>query len=184
VEAGELLAISSATGERAMTGIHQAKTEEDRSQVRELFWEYLQWANERLNKEFGVNFDIETMLERDMAELKIFLPPHGRLLLATEKSQAAGIACMKRIREDVGEIKRMYVRPEFRSKGIGRVLLEALIAEAQQIGYPTVRLDSARFMKAAHSLYRSAGFQEIEPYPESEIPPEFQRHWVFMEKQL
>ena len=167
-----------------MTSIHQAETEQDRSQVRELFREYLQWANGRLNEEFGINFDIELMIERDMAELEIFLPPYGRLLLATEGSQAVGIACMKRIREDMGEIKRMYVRPEFRGQGIGRVLLEALIAEARQIGYPTVRLDSTRFMKAAHSLYRSVGFQEIEPYPESEIPPEFQRHWVFMEKRL
>jgi GNAT superfamily N-acetyltransferase len=167
-----------------MTSIHQAETAEDQSKVRELFWEYLQWANERLNEEFGIDFDIEPMLERDMAKLEIFLPPHGRLLLATEESQSAGIACMKRIREDMGEIKRMYVRPEFRGKGVGRVLLEALIAEAQQMGYPIVRLDSARSMKAAHSLYRSAGFQEIAPYPESEIAPEYQRHWVFMEKQL
>jgi GNAT superfamily N-acetyltransferase len=167
-----------------MTSIYQAETEEDQLQVRELFWEYLEWANERLNEEFGINLDIETMLEQGMAELQIFLPPHGRLLLATEGSKTAGIACMKKIREDVGEIKRMYVRPEYRGQGIGRVLLDALIAEAQQIGYPTLCLDSARFMKAAHSLYRSAGFQEIEPYPESEIPPEFQRHWVFMEKQL
>jgi GNAT superfamily N-acetyltransferase len=167
-----------------MTSIHQAETEKDRSQVRELFWEYLQWANERLNEEFDINFDIESWLEQDMAQLEIFLPPHGRLLLATQESQAAGIACMKRIREGMGEIKRMYVRPKFRGQGIGRLLLEALIAEAQQIGYPTVRLDSARFMKAAHSLYRSAGFREIAPYPESEIPPEFQGHWVFMEKQL
>jgi GNAT superfamily N-acetyltransferase len=78
----------------------------------------------------------------------------------------------------------MYVRPEFRGKGIGRALLEALIAEAQEIGYPTVRLDSTRFMEVAHSLYRSVGFHEIEPYTESEIPPEFQQYWVFMEKQL
>jgi GNAT superfamily N-acetyltransferase len=167
-----------------MISVHQAETEEDQSQVRELFWEYLQWANERLNEEFGVNLDIETMLEQGMAELEIFLPPHGRLLLATEDSRTAGIACLKRIREGMGEVKRMYVRPEFRGQGIGRVLLEALVAEARQIGYQTVRLDSTRFMKAAHSLYRSAGFQEIEPYPESEIPPEFHRHWVFMEKQL
>jgi GNAT superfamily N-acetyltransferase len=167
-----------------MTCIHQAETEKDQLQVRELFWEYLQWANERLNEEFDVNLDIDSMLEQGMAELEIFSPPHGRLLLATGESQAAGIACLKRIREGMGEIKRMYVRPEFRGQGIGRVLLEALIAQAQQIGYQTLRLDSTRFMKAAHSLYRSAGFQEIEPYPESEIPPEFHRHWVFMEKQL
>ena len=91
---------------------------------------------------------------------------------------------MRRIQKDVCEIKRLYVRPEFRRRGIGRALLEKLIAEAQEIGYPTVRLDSTRFMGAAHSLYRSVGFYEIEPYAESEIPPEFRQHWVFMEKQL
>jgi len=91
---------------------------------------------------------------------------------------------MRRIRKDIGEVKRMYVRPEFRRRGIGRALLEGLIAEAQEIGYSTVRLDSTRFMEAAHSLYRSLGFHEIEPYMESEIPPEFQQNWVFMEKQL
>lgn len=167
-----------------MISIHQAETEEDQLQVRELFWDYLQWANERLNEEYGINLDIESMLVRDMAKLEIFLPPHGHLLLASEGSRAAGIACMRRIRKDIVEIKRMYVRPEFRGRGIGRALLEALISEAQEIGYPTVRLDSTRFMEAAHSLYRSVGFLEIAPYSESEIPPEFHQYWVFMEKQL
>lgn len=167
-----------------MSRIHQAHTPEDRAQVRELFWEYLEWANGRVNEEFGVNFDIESMLEDDMANLDIFFPPDGRLLLAIEESRPAGIACLKRLRKDMGEIKRMYVRPEFRGKGLGRALLETLVAEAKEIGYPAVRLDSARFMKEAHALYRSAGFSEIEPYPESEIPPEFQEHWVFMERQL
>ena len=167
-----------------MSIIHQVQTEEERARVRELFWEYLQWANGRVNEEFGVDFDIETMLQDDMAALDIFLPPGGRLLLATEGSYAAGIACLKRLRDGIGEIKRMYVRPEFRGQGIGRALLDMLVAEAREIGYPTIRLDSARFMEAAHALYRSAGFREIEPYPESEIPPDFRKHWVFMEKQL
>ena len=167
-----------------MSRIYQAETDEDRSSVRELFWEYLEWANGRVNQEFGVNFDIKTMLEDDMAELEIFSPPDGRLLLATEESRVAGIGCLRRILKDIGEIKRMYVRPEFRGKGIGRALLEALIDEARDAGYPKVRLDSARFMKAAHSLYRSAGFREIEPYPESEIPLDFQENWIFMERQL
>ena len=167
-----------------MLRIGQVQNEEDRVHVRELFWEYLEWANGRVNEEFGVNFDIEAMLEEDMAKLDIFLPPEGRLLLATEEAHAAGIACLKRLRDEIGEIKRMYVRPEYRGKGIGRALLEILIAEAKLVGYQSVRLDSARFMKEAHTLYRSAGFAEIEPYPESEIPPDFQKHWVFMERWL
>jgi GNAT superfamily N-acetyltransferase len=167
-----------------MTSIRQVRTDEDRALIRELFWEYLEWANRRLNEEYDINLDIESMLERDMSKLEVFLPPHGRMLLAIEGATAAGIACMRRIGKRTSEIKRMYVRPDFRRKGIGRAMVEALIAEAQGIGYTTMRLDSTRFMVSAHSLYRSMGFREIEPYAESEIPLQFQQHWVFMERRL
>ena len=78
----------------------------------------------------------------------------------------------------------MYVHPTYRRLGIGRALLDALIEEANLIGYERVRLDSARFMKAAHQLYRMRGFEEIAPYAESEIPEAYWDHWVFMEKAL
>jgi GNAT superfamily N-acetyltransferase len=167
-----------------MFRIYQAETDQDKALFRELSWEYLQWANARVDKEYGVRADIQSMLDQDLRELGKFLPPYGRLLLAECDGQVVGLACMKRIREEMGEIKRMYVRPEYRRRGIGRALLEALIAEAQAIGYPTMRLDSTRFMAEAHSLYRSLGFREIEPYPESEIPEELRQHWIFMELPL
>ena len=69
-------------------------------------------------------------------------------------------------------------------RALYRALLGALIAEAREIGYPRMRLDSTRFMAEVHSLYRSVGFCEIEPYPESEIPEELRQHWIFMEAQL
>ena len=78
----------------------------------------------------------------------------------------------------------MYVRPEFRRRGIGAALLEELIAQAREIGYAAIRLDCPLFLKPAHALYRSAGFYEIEPYAGTEIPPEFQHLWLFMEKRL
>jgi ribosomal protein S18 acetylase RimI-like enzyme len=152
--------------------------------VRELFWEYLQWANGRVEEEFDVSFDIGSMLENDMIKLDIFFPPDGRLLLASQGAAVAGLACMKKLKDRTAEIKRMYVRPEFRRKGVGLSLLNALVEEAKRAGYQSIRLDSARFMTGAHALYRSAGFREIAPYPESEIPSEFQEHWVFMEKDL
>jgi GNAT superfamily N-acetyltransferase len=167
-----------------MFRIYQVETDQGRDHFRELSWEYLQWANARVNEEYGISADIKSMLDQDLRELDKFLPPYGRLLLAECDGQVVGLACMKRIRKDIGEIKRMYVKPEFRRRGIGRALLEALIAEAREIGYPRMRLDSTRFMAKAHSLYRSAGFQEIAPYPESEIPEEFRQHWIFMELQL
>jgi GNAT superfamily N-acetyltransferase len=167
-----------------MPRIYQTQTDLDRDYFRGLSWEYLQWANARVNEEYDISFDIKSMLDQDMLEIDKFLPPYGRLLLAEYECQVVGLACMRRIREDIGEIKRMYVQPAFRRQGIGRALVEGLIAEAREIGYPRMRLDSTRFMKEAHSLYRSVGFQEIEPYPESEIPEEFWQHWIFMELQL
>lgn len=167
-----------------MPEFRQAQTDKDISEVRDLFWEYLQWGNGRVNEEFGVNFDIETMLEDDMNELEIYFPPDGRLVLVSEAGKSAGLGCLKKLRNSMGEVKRMYVRPEFRGRGLGRGILEALLSEARDIGYSKVRLDSARFMRAAHSLYGSFGFQEIEPYNESEIPPGFREHWIFMEKTL
>lgn len=141
------------------------------AQVRAMFWEYLQWANSRLNEEYGIDFDIEAMFDKTMSELQTYFPPDGRLLLAKAANRVVGIACMRRIGGDIGEIKRMYVRGAFRGQGIGRALLQRLLEEARDIGYSIIRLDSARFMEEAHSLYRSAGFRETEPYAASEIPP-------------
>jgi GNAT superfamily N-acetyltransferase len=167
-----------------MIEVIQAQQDVHASDIRDLFWEYLQWANAQVNKEFGVNFDIQTMLEQDMADLDKFMPASGRLLLCNLDAQWAGVVCLKRLEDDMGEIERMYVRPPFRRCGVGRALLNRLIAEATQIGYERLRLDSARFMKEAHALYRSAGFREIAPYEGSQIPKDFQSNWIFMEKNL
>ena len=152
--------------------------------IRELFWEYLQWANGKVQENFGVSFDIASMLEEDMTTLNKFMPPQGRLLLGYVEDQPMGIACLKRLTNSIGEIKRMYVRTQARKLGLGRALLNQLLEEARQIGYERVRLDSARFMAEAHQLYRTSGFREIEAYAGSEIPQEFQSHWIFMERHL
>jgi GNAT superfamily N-acetyltransferase len=161
-----------------------ADSDQHAPQIRELFWEYLQWANVKVNEEFQIRFDIATMLEEDMKKLSIFMPPYGRLLLGFSQGHPVGIACLKKLTQGIGEIKRMYVRAESRKQGLGRALINRLIQDAEQIGYQRVRLDSARFMKEAHQLYQSIGFKEIEAYEGSEIPIEFQHNWIFMEKQL
>jgi ribosomal protein S18 acetylase RimI-like enzyme len=160
--------------------IYQAMPDADDDLVRVLFREYLDWAVPLVNREFGVGFEIDALLEGDMAGLDKFLPPRGRLLLAEHGGHVAGLGCMRQIRDGVGEIKRMYVRPQFRRLGIGRALAEGLIAEARAMGHRQVWLDSPRSWTAAHALYRSLGFEEIEPYAESEIPPDFWPHWIFM----
>jgi GNAT superfamily N-acetyltransferase len=161
-----------------------ANRDQHAPQISELFWEYLQWANARINDEFKISFDIATLLEEDMKSLGKFMPPDGRLLLGYTNGHPAGIACLKKLTHDIGEIKRMYVRAESRKQGLGRAMITRLIDDAQQIGYQRIRLDSARFMREAHQLYQSIGFMEIEAYEGSEIPIEFQKNWIFMEKQL
>jgi len=64
-----------------MLKVFQAETDDDRAYIRELFWEYLQWANTKVNEEFGVYFDIEEMLEGDMLDLEKFYPPHGGIFV-------------------------------------------------------------------------------------------------------
>lgn len=76
----------------------------------------------------------------------------------------------------------MYVQPTHRGGGVGRAMFERLIELATIDGYDRIRLDSPDFMTVAHGPYRSAGFTDIQPYAESEIPDAYKPHWVFMER--
>jgi putative acetyltransferase len=78
----------------------------------------------------------------------------------------------------------MYLRPEARGRGLGRQLLEALLAASRQEGYQQIRLDTDGLMPAAIQLYRTAGFVPCDPYPESEIPVELHDRWLFMRRDL
>jgi len=167
-----------------MDKVRNAHLDRDLEAVKTLWLEYLSWGNDELEKRFGFRLPIEEAVERDLATIDKFQPPDGRLLLAVKDDVPVGTACLRRMAPDTAEIKRMYVRPAHRREGLGRALLDDLIAEAEGAGYERIRLDSPNFMKAAHALYRSSGFVDIEPYPESEIPDEFKAFWVFMERQL
>lgn len=167
-----------------MDEIRQADLDHDLEAVKTLWLQYLSWGNDELQKRFGFRLPVEDAVEHDLATIAKFQPPDGRILLAMEDNVVVGIACLRRMAPDTAEIKRMYVQPARRGKGLGRALLDGLIAEAEASGYDRVRLDSPNFMRAAHSLYRSTGFVDIDPYPESEIPDEFKTYWVFMERRL
>ncbi|AUB40140.1 Ribosomal protein S18 acetylase RimI and related acetyltransferases [Nostoc flagelliforme CCNUN1] len=160
----------------------QVETEGHKSHIQQLFWEYFNETKLIFSHQFGINLDVNTFFEQYMTQLHEFIPPSGCLLLGQYEAKIAGCACLRKIGEDIGEIKRMYVRPEFRRKGIARALLETIINEASNIGYSKIRLDSTPFAKEAHALYRVCGFQDIEPYLEkTEIPLEYRANWVFME---
>ena len=94
-----------------------------------------------------------------------YAAPSGRLLLAQYEKQAAGCVALRKLEVNTCEMKRLYVRPAYRGKGLGRILVERVIAEARAIGYERMRLDTiASSMKDAVELYRKMGFKEIAPY--------------------
>jgi len=156
--------------------------QEDRWQ--ELVREFFEWAVPRAEQEFGIRFDVAAILAQERAQLARYAPPDGCWLLAEWGGQVVGCAALRRLGDGVGEVMRVYVCPAWRGRGVGRALLDAIVEEARRVGYRRLRLDSARFMIEAHSLYRSMGFQKTDPYPETEIPPEHRAHWLFMEKQI
>ena len=153
-------------------------------QIQELFSEYLQWGNDGLKQEFGISLDVPALLASDMGNLDKYMPPRGRLLLALVNDLPAGTLCLTGMTPKIGEVRRMYVQPLARRQGLGGGLLDRLLQEACSLGFEKLRLDSPLFMTGAHRLYRRAGFKEVEPYPGSEIPEEFQQHWIFMEMSL
>src|SRR5271157_5200410 len=164
--------------------ILQATIPEHETFVHDLVAEYLRWVCPKIYEEYEAVFDAEAMIIGDMQKLDIFMPPKGILLIAVENEVPAGCACTRTIEPGVAEMKRMYVRPAFRRRGIGRVLVQQTIETVRKLEYPVLRLDSAGFMHDAHALYRSFGFQDIAPYSGSEIPVEYRKHWVFMELNL
>jgi len=89
---------------------------------------------------------------------------NGCLLLAEYKGQAVGCVGLRKLGDGICEMKRLYVRPEFRGLNIGRKLAEAIIVAASKIGYTSVRGDTVPSMKIAQALYASLGFKEIRPY--------------------
>jgi putative acetyltransferase len=93
-----------------------------------------------------------------------YAPPAGRLLLARVGAAPAGSVALRALEAGIAELKRLYVRPEFRRHGLGRMLTERILEAARQIGYSRVRLDTLGSMKPAIALYESLGFRRIAPY--------------------
>lgn len=150
----------------------QAISPEQIAHAGELFREYETWIQTDLCFQ---------SFEQELATLPgKYAPPQGRLLLAFEDEQLAGCVALRKISEGVCEMKRLFVRPDFHGKGIGRGLIDQVVKEAREIGYQRMRLDTLPpRMNKAIALYRGIGFKEIEPYYDNPVPGV-----LFMELQI
>ena len=145
-----------------MTRIISVKSPKELEAIRQLFISYGKWRNH--DAALG---DFQKELDGLPGK---YAPPEGALFLAEEDGQPAGMIAYQKIEEGICEMKRMYVLEEFRKKGIGKKLVEVLIAEAKRQGYKRMRLDTHPRMKSAHRLYAQMGFYEIERYNQNPTP--------------
>jgi len=103
--------------------------------------------------------------EKEIEELPgKYAPPTGYLFLAKYGGAPTGCIALRRIDDSICEMKRLYVRPDYRGEGIGRRLVESLISKAVELGYDAMKLDTREVMKEAISLYKSVGFVETAAY--------------------
>ena len=109
--------------------------------------------------------------EKELATLPgDYAPPSGRLYLALEEAGPSGCVGLRKISSEICELKRLYVRPLFRGKGVGRRLVLEAVKNARRIGYQRMRLDTLPSMKRAQELYLSMGFKPIPPYRANPVP--------------
>jgi putative acetyltransferase len=139
--------------------------------VRELFLEYAAWVT------------VDLCFQDFEAELATlpgkYAPPTGAILLAQVHGTVAGCVAMRRLEASVGEMKRLWVRQSFRNCGIGKLLIEAIVARARAAGYARLRLDTLPQMNTALVLYRALDFYEVPAYYDNPVPGA-----IFLEKVL
>lgn len=167
-----------------MLKIVVAETETHFRQVRELMAELAALDITRVRE---LSLDTQAALDFYYAsgeeELPgVYSPPGGRLLLAIYGAETSGCVAFRRMTSDICELKRMYVRPEFRGKQIGWQLANTLIQTAREAGYTLMRLETTTYLEKAIALYSALGFRACQPY--YAIPEAFQKITVFMELDL
>lgn len=147
--------------------IRQAEAAADMETARSLFHEYAAWLE--------IDLCFQGFSEELAGLPGSYAPPRGRLLLAEEDRATAGCVALRPLPAEPSgiacELKRMWVRPAFRERHVGRLLVEAALDAARAIGYRQIKLDTLpAIMPAAVALYRDLGFTDCAPYYHNPIP--------------
>jgi GNAT superfamily N-acetyltransferase len=143
--------------------VGRVRTDKDWREGWALLAEQMRWVGE------VVGFDIRTRQPTAVPEYAdpatFYRHPDGALVIARADGRPAGVVGVHRLRGDVGELKRMYVRPWARGLGLGRLLVDAAVAEARELAFDDLWLETEpTAMAAALHIYRDTGFTDIEPF--------------------
>ena len=133
----------------------------DMPHVREMLREYVEWIG--LDLAFQ---EIDAELSGLPGE---YAPPRGALFVAVEGERHLGMIALRPLDGSIAEMKRLYVRPEARGRGLARRLIARLCDEGKRLNYTELRLDTLPKMGEAQALYETYGFVDIEPYYETPI---------------
>jgi putative acetyltransferase len=98
-----------------------------------------------------------------------YVPPRGALLVAEDAAQLVGMIAFRPLEGPISEMKRLFIRPEARGRGLARQLIAELLREAKAAGYTEIRLDTLPMMGDAQSLYVALGFRDIPAYYDTPI---------------
>ena len=168
-----------------MTTISPATTASELDACRALIGAFIGWhrlrhsADSALLDEYYEPADIDAELD---ALPGAYAPPDGQLLLARVGGEAAGCVALRRLDARACEMKRMYIDPRFRGRGVALALGQAIIQYARDAGYSTMWLDTSIRQPEAQALYTKLGFSRSEPY--YELSPALRDWLVFFEMRL
>lgn len=145
-----------------MCRLIEVTTSRDIQVIRELFDEYA--------VSIGIDLTFQNFEQELIHIADIYMPPEGALLLAKQDGVPAGCVGLRKMEDRRCEMKRLYVRPKFRGKGLGKALCSRIVLKGRQLGYREMLLDTLSTMVDAQALYRAQGFKEIEPYYNNPLP--------------
>jgi putative acetyltransferase len=160
--------------------VQPVESESDLDEVRRLFTAFVEWHRQRHSADLHLidaYFD-GAAYQREIDALPgVYAPPDGALLLCREAGLVSGCVALKRLGDVSCEMKRMFVPPTARGRGVGRALATAVIERARETGYREMYLDTSVRQTEAIDLYRDLGFEEVEPY--YDVPEEMTGWLVF-----
>lgn len=170
-----------------MTKIISAETGEALEHFITLSQEYVRWMLAEIEKQYPELDRAELISEHAYDDVRKKFPgehvaPDGCLLIAIHDNAVAGGIALARLSETICEVRTLFVRPSARGAGIGKALVTAVLHQAREFDYEYARLDTLGFMQAALTLYKSFGFNPIDPY--LDVSASLQQYIRFLEMKL